>query len=141
ILGWGIGEFRVYDNELRYPHNLLLEILMELGIVGGVLFFSSCMISLRACLQIARDKRAGWAEIAIALLFMSELISHFTVEGYLADDRIFFALAGMAIGARAQWQVPHMAARAPLGGQPMPRISGGPRFAAERPAALKPETP
>jgi O-antigen ligase len=99
ILGWGIGEFRVFDNELKYPHNLLLEILMEMGIVGAALFFSICMLSLRACVRIAGDSTTSWIEITIALLFAIDLISRFTVQGYLADDRIFFAFAGMAIGA------------------------------------------
>jgi O-antigen ligase len=100
ILGWGLGEFRVKDSYLQYPHNLLLEILMEMGIVGALLFFSVCTVAVRDCLRLAKDQACGWTEAAIVLLFLTELASHFTVQGYLADDRIFLAYMGLVIGCR-----------------------------------------
>jgi len=101
IFGWGIGEFRVQDSDLAYTHNLVLEILMEMGLVGAVLFFSACALAVVDCLVAVRDRTSGWVETAIALIFLVELVSHLTVQGYLGDDRVFFAYLGMAIGSRS----------------------------------------
>jgi O-antigen ligase len=100
LLGWGIGEFRVHDNKFVYPHNLFLEILMEMGVVGAALFLGFVIPAVAACLQIARDPDAGWASTTIALLLLTELTSRITVEGYLADDRILFCFLGLAIGSQ-----------------------------------------
>jgi hypothetical protein len=40
--------------------------------------------------------------VAIALLFLTDFALHLTVQGYLADDRIFLAYLGMTIGASAK---------------------------------------
>lgn len=103
IFGWGIGEFRV-QSVFGYPHNLLLEILMELGLVGAALFFPICVIAVVACVRVMQRRTSGWAEIAIALLYVTDLVSHLTVQGYLADNRAFFAYLGLAlaIGAGAR---------------------------------------
>jgi O-antigen ligase len=101
LLGWGIGEFQVNDSYLKFPHNLALEILAEMGIAGGFLFLSICVFAVRDCLRIAVDRACNWSDAAIALLFLTELASHLTVQGYLADDRIFFAYIGLVIGSRA----------------------------------------
>jgi O-antigen ligase len=105
LFGWGMGEFRIQNSYLEYPHNLLLEILMEMGLVGGFLFFSACAIATIDCVRTAAHQamNSGWVEMVIALLFLTELVSHLTVQGYLADDRELLTYLGMAIGAR--WTV------------------------------------
>jgi O-antigen ligase len=100
ILGWGIGEFRVWDSYLEYPHNMLLEILAEMGIAGGFLFVFVCAVGVRDCVAIAGDRMCAWTDVAIALFFLTQLALLFTVEGYLADDRAFFAYMGLVIGSR-----------------------------------------
>ncbi len=100
ILGWGIGEFRVQHNDLAYPHNLLLEILMEIGLAGAFLFMCMCAVAVIECIRVAQDGMSSWVDSGIALLFLADLVSHLTVEGYLADDRIFFAYVGLALGLR-----------------------------------------
>jgi len=100
ILGWGIGEFRVQHNDLAYPHNLLLEILMEIGLVGAFMFICVCAVAVIDCMRVAQDGMSSWVHSGIALLFLTDLVSHVTVEGYLADDRIFFAYLGLALGFR-----------------------------------------
>lgn len=101
IFGWGIGEFRVKDSYLEYPHNLLLEILMETGVVGGFLFLIAIVGGLVNCVRLARAPAAGWVEVSIALLFLTDLALHVTEQGYLADDRIFFAWIGLAASTSA----------------------------------------
>lgn len=96
ILGWGLGEFRV-QHSVDYPHNLLLECLMEVGLTGTVLFLLPHLAALFACLRTLRDPAAGWADMAIAIEFVTSFVSHMTVEGYLGDNRVYFAALGMAI--------------------------------------------
>ncbi|WP_207485275.1 O-antigen ligase family protein [Arenibaculum pallidiluteum] len=96
IFGWGIGEFRV-QHSLDYPHNLLLELLMEVGLAGAFLFFAVCVAGLGRCAAAARQGMDDWTVATIALLYVTELLSHLTVQGYLGDDRIFFAYLGLAL--------------------------------------------
>lgn len=117
ILGWGIGEFRV-ESAVGYPHNLLLEILMELGLVGAFIFFPVCIAAAVECVRVARSRGCGWTEIAIALLYLTELGAHLTVTGYLADDRYFFAFLGLLMGMRRARRPPagqSLSARPALG--------------------------
>jgi O-antigen ligase len=100
ILGWGIGEFRVQHNDLAYPHNLLLEILMEIGLVGAFFFICMCAVAVIECIRMAQDGMSSWVHSGIALLFLTDLLLHLTVEGYLADDRVFFAYLGLVFGLR-----------------------------------------
>jgi O-antigen ligase len=106
LLGWGIGEFRVQDSYLNYPHNLLLEILMELGLAGGVLFAIVVTSSLCHCIQRLDSLDFDYVDAAFALLMMTEIVSHFTVQGYLAEDRIFFAYLAINLVA-----APHSATK------------------------------
>ncbi len=99
LLGWGMGEFRI-QHSLDYPHNLLLETLMEMGLVGAVLFLSVHIIALFTCVRVIRDPASSWVDMAIVLKFITEFVSHMTVEGYLADNRLYFALLAMVIGLR-----------------------------------------
>jgi O-antigen ligase len=101
FFGWGIGEFRV-KHWLKYPHNLLIEVLMELGIVGAVIFVSLCAMIVRRCFRIMAWPSAPWQSIAISTLVLCSLASHLTVQGYLADDRAFLALMGLAAGLTAR---------------------------------------
>ena len=100
VTGWGFGEFRIHS-DLDYPHNLLLEILMEMGLVGAFLFFSVCAVAIIDCVRMARDGTSNFVDATIALLFLTQLVSHLTVQGYLGDDRIFLAFIGLAIGSRS----------------------------------------
>jgi O-antigen ligase len=118
VFGWGIGEFKVADAYLEYPHNLLLEILAEMGLVGGFLFFGICFSAMRAGASILADRASGWPETTIALLVLTELGWHLTTTGYLADDRAFFAFMGLAIGSGAALARGYRFAAAPAGPRP-----------------------
>jgi O-antigen ligase len=99
VFGWGIGEFKIADSYLKYPHNTLFEILAEMGLAGLFLFLCVCIPAVRDCARIVGDRARGWTDVAIALLFLTELAAHLTVQGYLADDRAFFAYMGLVIGS------------------------------------------
>lgn len=98
IFGWGIGEFRVQDSWFDYPHNLMLEILMEMGLAGGLLFFAVCVAAVSDCVSTGQGRTFDWINAVTSLLFLTDLVSHVTVEGYLADDREFLAYIGLVLG-------------------------------------------
>lgn len=100
LLGWGMGEFRLQYSVLDYPHNLLLEVLMEMGLVGAVLFLPTQIIALFICFRTVRDPACNWIDMAIVLKFVTDFASHLSVEGYLGDNRIYFSLLALAIGLR-----------------------------------------
>ncbi len=100
ILGWGIGEFRIQHEMLEYPHNILLEILMELGLVGALLFFFPCLTAAGNCIRTV-PVASRWVEPCLALMFLTSFLAHLTVSGYLADDRVFFTYLGVALGMGA----------------------------------------
>lgn len=112
LFGWGIGEYTIQVPDLRYPHNLVLELLMETGIVGAALFLGAAAAAVTACVRIALDGRTGWADAALALMFLTDLGSRVTVQGYLADDRMLFGYMGVIVGCGCARAFP---ARAPRG--------------------------
>lgn len=97
LLGWGMGEFRLQHSS-DFPHNLALEILMEMGLAGAVLFFPVLAMAVLACYRVARNRQSDWVDAAIALMFFMEFLSHTTVQGYLAESRIYFAMLALMIG-------------------------------------------
>lgn len=55
VIGKGLGSFNGYDNLdwttiQKYPHNIVLEILSELGIIGFLLFLLLCYLLIRKML-------------------------------------------------------------------------------------------
>jgi O-antigen ligase len=97
FIGWGIGEFGRLYPDLEYPHNLLLELLMELGLVGFWLLLALLVIGLVRAWRLW-PARPDWAPIALIILFVTLLLSRMTVQGFLPDERILFALLGMILG-------------------------------------------
>ena len=86
---------------------------METGLAGACLFFPVLIIGVITCIRMARDRRLDWIDMTIALLFLTEFISHTTVQGYLPDDRIYFAYIGLIMGWR--WSMRRDPARADAG--------------------------
>lgn len=101
IFGWGIGEYRIKDSYLKYPHNLPLEILVEVGIAGLFLLFTVLAVAVRDCVRIAKDPECQWTDAAIALTFLTDLALNLTVTGNLMGDRLFLAYVGLVIGSCA----------------------------------------
>ena len=97
LLGWGMGEFRLQHSS-DFPHNLALEVLMETGLAGAVFLFPVLGMAVRACYRVARNRQADWVDAALALMFCMEFLSHTTVQGYLAESRIYFAMLALMIG-------------------------------------------
>jgi O-antigen ligase len=135
ILGWGLGEFRVQDSFLEYPHNLLLEILMETGVIGAFLFLLTCAGAILYCVHAARVGNFSWVDAAIILIFLPELCLHLTFQGYLGEDRAFFTYIGMAVAAGHHAVQKSGAVRARPGHSPNPlAVADNRPFATDRAA-------
>src|SRR5262249_4543799 len=67
ILGVGLGNFETIDPLVKFSHNLFLELLVELGLVGVGLFTVYLAAVARASRIVAADRSEG-ATAAVALL-------------------------------------------------------------------------
>jgi len=96
IFGYGIGSWPIIDGgiDMRgYPHNIVLEILVELGLVGLLIFF---ILILYALLLLAPVKSIGDEPIKIFLLMlMVYMLLNSMVSGDIPDNRLLFACIGM----------------------------------------------
>ena len=105
VFGAGIGSFPVeagYGDERGYPHNIVLEILCELG-VTGLLIYS---VFLLYCLGLPRNFRlanfyTSPHKLTIFMLFLYTL-ANAMVSGDLNDNRLAFTVAGLMIFERNQ---------------------------------------
>ena len=91
IFGYGIGSFGIIDkgHDFRdYPHNILLEIYFELGLIGIVLFLIFIISIL--------NKRDHMSKYYYPLLFVSlYMFLNSLKSSGLSDQRIMFAFLGM----------------------------------------------
>ena len=107
LFGWGIGEYSVIDGFLRYPHNLALEILMELGLIGFWLFMSLIVLVLFRTWRVWPRDLSDWTTMVMGMLFITLILSRLTFQGYLPDERFLFTLAGFLLGLGRGYKRPH----------------------------------
>jgi O-antigen ligase len=104
VFGHGIGSWPVlagYGDQRAYPHNILLEIAVELGLVGLVLFVGLLAFALRA-LGPWHLVRQDPIRVLILMLFASMFINAL-VSGDLSYNRPLFAVLGlMAVAGKEQ---------------------------------------
>lgn len=96
LFGNGIGSWPIIngDTDMRsYPHNLILEILTELGLMGLMLFFTLILYALRFLKPI---KSEGYQSINIVLLMIvMYMFLNSMVSGDIPDNRLLFASIGL----------------------------------------------
>ncbi|RVB80571.1 MULTISPECIES: O-antigen ligase family protein [unclassified Mesorhizobium] len=68
------GRYAIELLTAYYPHNIYLESLMSVGLLGTVPLTLHCLISLRAAIGLLREKQAGFAGVFIALLFIRDAV-------------------------------------------------------------------
>lgn len=96
FLGFGIGSWPVLYNDVdkrQYPHNILLEILVELGLVGLFLFIALIIYSFSFFLPF---NSIGYypMKILILMLFFNTLLNSM-VSGDIPDNRLLFFSIGL----------------------------------------------
>jgi len=96
FLGHGIGAFPLLEGsgDIRlYPHNLILEILVELGLVGFVLFTVLVFVALKTLGTLSAIRNDPWRLLVLAL-FVNVFLNAM-VTGDISDNRIVFGVLGL----------------------------------------------
>lgn len=91
FLGTGLGSFSVYygNREYDYPHNLILEISSELGLLGLLLFLSIIFFSaIFSFTNIRKKKLTTIGMVTIGLLIYH--LSNAMVSGDINSNRILY---------------------------------------------------
>ncbi len=97
VLGHGLGSWPVlylHSDVRAYPHNLVLELLVELGLCG-LLLFGILMVAAWRSLGSLRQIAADPLRITILMLLVGALFNAM-VSGDLNDNRFLFAVLGLA---------------------------------------------
>lgn len=99
LFGLGTGSFASINPPLPYPHNILLEVGVELGMVGVLLVV--CIV-FSAGRRIVGSWRASTDRdridaAVIAALFITALINAF-VSGAIQDNKEIWVWGGLAVG-------------------------------------------
>ncbi|MFC3039866.1 O-antigen ligase family protein [Virgibacillus xinjiangensis] len=93
LFGHGIGSWGILNygsDERSYPHNILLEVGVELGILGLLLFFLIHIIPLQKLLFSSYISRT----ITLILIFLGV---NSLISGDLNDNRYYFSFMGLAM--------------------------------------------
>lgn len=96
IFGYGIGSWPIINGDIDmrgYPHNIILEILVELGLIGALIFFT---LIIYALLILAPVKSIGDEPIKLILLMlMVYMLLNSMVSGDIPDNRLLFSCIGL----------------------------------------------
>ena len=99
LLGNGIGSWPIINGDIdvrSYPHNLILEILVELGLVGLILF----SLPILYALTILKPPPGYDQSINILLLMLIiYMFLNSMVSGDIPDNRLLFACIGLTPAA------------------------------------------
>jgi O-antigen ligase len=97
VFGHGIGAWPILHlrNDVRaYPHNLVLEVLVEFGL-AGLLLLGAMMACAWRSLGTLREIVADPLRITIVMLLVNALCNAM-VSGDLSDNRFLFGVLGLA---------------------------------------------
>lgn len=96
IMGWGIGGSSMYQSGMDkrlHPHNLVLEVASEEGIIG---LLSLCFFLCSVFAALTRAYRISHGELAFLSLIIGFELSLSMVSGNLDDQRPLLLWSGMA---------------------------------------------
>ncbi|WP_347241445.1 O-antigen ligase family protein [Thermus sp.] len=99
VLGQGVGSFYWYYGdpslERDYPHNILLELAAETGLIGFSLFVFLVLFSIRQ-IEWAKIRQRPLHFVAILMLVNTLLNAMFS--GDIPDNRLLFTVLGLLTG-------------------------------------------
>jgi hypothetical protein len=88
--GLGLGGFERYALlDLRYPHNMLLEVGCEMGwlpLLGLLILIAASLV----CMVRVLRREYSWQTLFLATVLLNSLLNAM-VSGDLNDNRLFFA--------------------------------------------------
>jgi O-antigen ligase len=96
LFGHGIGSWPILTglpDSNSYPHNLIFEILVEVGLAGLILFGLIVFFALKGFIKSNRDKNIFFG--AVILMMFVNAFTGAMLSGDLNDNRIIFALLGL----------------------------------------------
>lgn len=100
LVGYGLAAFGYMADGLGatgvYPHNMFLEIMVDGGLIGLILFLLFLLpASVHGYRQLSR-KRISWPVAVLIGLMTSALVRHQVSMSIFAGKELFFALGGIA---------------------------------------------
>ncbi|MDT0636363.1 O-antigen ligase family protein [Spectribacter hydrogenooxidans] len=87
--GWGAFQFHAETTQYRHAHNVFLELLSELGLVGLVAFLAMLVPVVRIVASRTRIRSAGPLATTCAALVLAQL-TMMQFSGDLGTNRLFF---------------------------------------------------
>lgn len=103
LLGIGTGGFEAINPEERYPHNLLLESAVELGVVGLLMVLAVIASTFarlrRARLQLPEELRGG---VAVVTALFAAAVVNAMLSGDITVNASLWLTVGLALGAAYQ---------------------------------------
>ena len=96
LFGYGIGSWPILNglpDVYSYPHNIVLEILVELGLIGLILFGLIVFFALKGFIKQNNKSNILWGSIVL-MLFVNAFIGAM-LSGDMNDNRILFTLFGL----------------------------------------------
>ena len=96
LLGYGIGSWPILNglpDTNSYPHNLIFEILVELGLTGLILFGSMVFTALKGFKRSHNSQTLFFGSI-ILMMFVNAFTGSM-LSGDLNDNRMVFVLLGL----------------------------------------------
>ena len=103
-LGVGLGNWQIYTNKYdathllkhQYPHNLILEIFVELGFITGALFIILLLkVLFFSYNRILKYNHQEKHILSVVILFKILLNIKFFFSGSLVDSRFLFVIMAM----------------------------------------------
>lgn len=91
IIGIGIGDFALYGEGFIYPHNIFLEIISELGIIGLLIFLGLLLqFTIGLFWYLNNEKFVKDRYLIVFILLSLFMFSNQMVSGDLMDGRFLF---------------------------------------------------
>lgn len=100
FIGHGIGSFPMLlglSDQRGYPHNLFLEVWVELGLIGLVLFLLFVFASLQQPKRV--PSQGAYLSLSLVML-LANAFANAMISGDLSDNRLLLMALGLIAGAR-----------------------------------------
>lgn len=111
LIGNGAGSFGyLADNaEGAYPHNMFLEILVQSGLVGVILFMAFCVPLALGGFSNMLKRNFAWGSAFALTIFISAIVRHQVSMSITQGKLLFFALGCFAAQEIAQRRTTNLA--------------------------------